>query len=371
MIPLAKPLVGKAEERAVIAVMRSRMIAQGKEVLRLEEEVSKRFGRNAVAVSSGGAALLLALKALGVSKGDEVIVPDFTFPAGALATMWLDAIPVPADVEEDSLGIDPEEVKRLVTEKTKVIVVVHQLGIPARIEEIRSLCDDKGIALLEDAACAFGGKTRNGKMAGTIGDISVFSFHPRKIVTSGEGGMLLCDQNYLQTVLSFRNYGKKGMGYEVQFEDIGLNFRMSDILAAVALENLKRMDKGLARRKKIFGWFVEALEGIKGIEIPKGYFLDGCTYQTFAVRIKGSAKSVAKALLTRGIECGPAAYSLVSQKVFKDRYGTRRIKVSQRLANELLALPFYEEMTRKDVLLVAKALDEVMRTNRCKNGTCD
>jgi dTDP-4-amino-4,6-dideoxygalactose transaminase len=360
MIPLAKPVLGKAEERAVTRVMRSRMISQGKEVLRLEKEVSRRFGRHAVAVSSGGAGLLLALKALGVSKGDEVIVPDFTFPAGAMACMWLDATPVPADVEEEGLGIDPDEVKRLITRKTKAVVVVHQLGIPARIEEIRRICDDRGIALLEDAACAFGGKTRSGQMAGTIGDISVFSLHPRKIVTSGEGGLVLCDQKHLQNLLSLRNYGRKGMGFEARFEEVGLNFRMSDILAAVALENLKRLEKKIERRKRIFGWFIRALQGIEGVQIPKGYFLDGCTYQTLAVRIKGGAKRVSELLSTKGIQCGPAAYSLVSQKVFEDRFGNKRIEVSEMLAFELIALPFYEEMTRKEVLTVTKSLKETL-----------
>jgi len=361
MIPLAKPMLTKAEEKAVVKVLKSRMIAQGKQVLRLETEVSRLFKRHAVAVSSGGAALLLALKALGVSRGDEVIVPDFGFPASAMACMWLDAIPVPADVDEDSLGIDHEDAKRLITRKTKAIVVVHELGIPARIEAIRKICDESGIALLEDSACAFGGKTRQGQMAGTIGDIAIFSFHPRKIVTSGEGGMLLCDQKHLQTLLSLRNYGRKGSGFDAKFEEVGLNFRMSDILAGVALENLKRLERGLKRRKRIFGWYIQALQDIEGIHVPKGYFLDGCTYQTFAVQIRGEAKKVANALLKKGIECGPAGYSLVSQRVFKEKWGNKKAKVSEMLARELLALPFFEEMTRKEVLTVAKALGEVLR----------
>lgn len=356
-IPLARPKIGRAEEKAVIKVLRSRYLTQGPKVAELELAAKEVLGRPVVAVSSGGAALLLALAQSGIGPGSEVIVPGFTFPAAAQAALWLGADPVPADVCEETFSLTPVSVQGRWSARTRAVVVAHAFGIPAEVEEVAEVAKKKGAVLIEDAACAFFGKTAGGSLAGTVGDFGCFSLHPRKSVTGGEGGLIACAEKDEQALRQLRDYGRALRGFGDVFHSIGLNFRLSDILAAVAHAQIGRFKQGLSRRQKLVRAYLARLDGNPFIHVPKGYYLDGQTFQSFVVRV-ADAKKVAEELKKNGIESGPAAYSLTAQSFFCRRYDVRRFScpVSEMLARQALALPLYDEMGLAEVEAVCDAL---------------
>ncbi len=357
-IPLARPKVGRAEEAAVFRVLRSRHLAQGPEVRALEAAASSALGgRPVVAVSSGGSALLVAMAACGVGPGCEVVVPAFTFPAAAQAALWLGAHPVPADVDPDSMSVTATTVAMRQSERTRAVVVAHAFGIPADVEAVVEACRSRGVVVIEDAACAFGGRTAQGQLAGTVGDYGCFSLHPRKLVTGGEGGLIACAPGRDTRVREVRDYGRTGRGFGDVFGATGLNFRLADLCAALARAQIGRVGLAIARRERLVRRYRERLDGVLGVQVPAGYARPGQTWQSFVVRVP-SAPAVVEALSRRGVEAGPAAHALTEQTFFCSRYDVRRLRcpVAETLARETLALPLYEEMTAREVDRVCSAL---------------
>ncbi len=361
-IPLARPRVGRPEARAVLRVLQSRHLAQGPEVLALERAASAALGdRPVVAVSSGGSALLLAMAACGVGPGCEVVVPVFTFPAAAQAALWLGADPVPADVDPESLGVTAATVAARLTPRTRAVVVAHAFGIPADVEGVADLARPRGIAVIEDAACAFGGRTAGGRPAGTAGEFGCFSLHPRKVVTGGEGGLVACDPGFEARVRELRDYGRTGRGFGDVFGATGLNFRLADLCAAVARVQVGRVAGSVRRRERLVQRYRTRLDGCPGVRVPGGYARAGQTWQSFVVRVPG-ARDVAHALGRRGIEAGPAAHALTDQTFFRSRWDARRFRCpdGEALAREALALPLFDEMTTREVDRVCDALIAVV-----------
>lgn len=359
-IPLARPRIGKPEMDAVRRVLKSRHLAQGAEVEALEREVSALLGgRPVVAVSSGGAALLLAMAAAGVGPETEVIVPCFTFPAAAQAAMWLGAKPVPADVCYGTLTVDPVSVKKCLSRRTRAVVVPHAFGIPAdnELERIIELVRPRGIFVIEDAACGLGGRTEKGRPLGTFGDFACFSLHPRKPVAAGEGGLIACDEAFVETLRVMRDYGRTQRGFGNVFEAYGLNFRLSDVAAAIARAQLSRLEESKKKRRALYMEYQSNLRGL--FLIPDGFSTEGQTYQSLVVDIMlEKAAKVAKRLLKKGIETGPAGYALTEQPFYLRKYESKKYKcpVSEGLARSMLALPIFDEMTKRQVRKVCKAL---------------
>ncbi len=365
-IPLARPRVGRLEARAVLRVLGSRHLAQGPEVLALEEAASAALGgRPVVAVSSGGSALLLALAACGVGPGSEVVVPVFTFPAAAQAALWLGADPVPADVDPESLGVTAATVAPRLTPRTRAVVVAHAFGIPADTEGVADLARPRGVAVIEDAACAFGGRTAQGRVAGAAGEFGCFSLHPRKVVTGGEGGLVACDPRFEARVRELRDYGRTGRGFGDVFGATGLNFRLADLCAAVARVQMGRVAASVRKRERLVRRYLARLAGCPGVRVPGGYARAGQTWQSFVVRVQG-ARDVARALARRGIEAGPAAHALTDQTFFCSRWDVRRFRCphGEALAREALALPLFDEMTAREVDRVCDALVEAVEEVR-------
>lgn len=355
-IPLARPRIGAAEARAVLRVLRSRHLAQGPEVKALEAAASAMLGgRPVVAVSSGGSALLLAMAACGVGRGSEVVVPVFTFPAAAQAAPWLGAEPVPADVDPETMSVTAATVAPRLSSRTRAVVVAHAFGIPADVEGVADLVRARGVAVIEDAACALGGRTAGGGLAGTVGDFGCFSLHPRKVVTGGEGGWVACDEGPEARVRELRDYGRTGRGFGDVFGATGLNFRLADLCAAVARVQMGRVASSIRRRERLVRRYVARLDGHAGVRVPGGYARPGQTWQSFVVRV-AEAQKVAETLASRGIEAGPAAHALTDQTFFCSRWDVRRCPEGEALAREALALPLYDEMTVSDVDLVCEAL---------------
>ena len=265
-IPIAKPVIGEEEVRAVTEVLRSGKLVQGEKVEEFEKGFSGYVGTKfAMAVSSGTAALQIGLQSMGIQKGDEVIVPPFTFAATANAVIHCGATPVFTDIDPRTFNIDPGKIGEKVTDKTRAVVCVHLYGQPCEMDPIARLCKSANADLVEDAAQAVGAEYR-GRRVGTFGRISAFSFYATKNLTTGEGGMILTGQKDLvEKVRMIRN---QGQGEQYRHEIISYNFRMTDIQAAIGIEQLKRI-AGLNRKRLENAKFLtDSLSSVKGIEVP-------------------------------------------------------------------------------------------------------
>jgi len=309
-VPLAAPDIGPAARRYLDEVLGSGRLVQGPFVARLEAGLRERVGRrHAVATSSGTAALELALRVLGVGPGDEVLVPDLTWPSPAHAAALLGATPVLVDVDPVTWNATPEAFRAARTEGTRAAVVVHQFGSPADMAAIAAALP--GVRLVEDAACAVGA-TLDGRPAGALGSaVACLSFHPRKVVTTGEGGACLTDDDELAARLRvLRNHGQAAPG---EFAEAGPNLRLDELGAAVGVDQLERLDALLARRRARAARYRDALPAAL---VPQRA-LPGAApnHQTFGVLLPAAATAtdrngVVTALAERGVEAGRLSYAL-------------------------------------------------------------
>lgn len=266
VIPIARPVIGEEEVRAVAEVLRSGNLVQGEKVSQFESGFSGYIGSKfAAAVSSGTAALQIGLQSLGIQKGDEVIVPPFTFAATANAVIHCGAKPVFADIDSRTFNIDPERMQEKITDKTRAVVCVHLYGQPCEMDAITRICKDADASLVEDAAQAVGADYR-GRKVGTFGLISAFSFYATKNLTTGEGGMILTDaRDISEKARMIRNQGQSS---QYKHEIISYNFRMTDIQAAIGIEQLKRIEALNRKRIENARFLSDSLSSVKGIEIP-------------------------------------------------------------------------------------------------------
>ncbi len=265
-IPIAKPIIEEDEIQAVIRVLKSGMLAQGEEVKLFEQEFAKYIGvKHAVAVANGTAALDLALKAIGIKEGDEVITTPFTFIATANAILFQGAKPIFADIDPKTYNLDPNDVLEKITSKTKAIIVVHLYGQPADMKAFKEIAEDHKLYLVEDAAQAHGAEFM-GKKVGSWGDIAIFSFYPTKNITTGEGGMITTDNDKLaRKARLLRDHGQTS---KYVHEILGWNFRMTNIAAALGRVQLRKLDKFNSIRKRNAEKLTQSLSCIKGIITP-------------------------------------------------------------------------------------------------------
>jgi len=266
MIPIAKPLIGEEEKRAVLEVLSSGMLAQGEKVAKFERNFADYIGvKHAIAVNSGTSALHTALLACGIRQGDEVITTPFSFIATANAILYCQAKPVFADIDEKTFNIDPEQIKEKITSKTKALLVVHLYGLPCEMQAIKEICEDYKLLLIEDACQAHGAEYK-GKKVGSFGDAGVFSFYPTKNMTTGEGGMITTNNEKIaEKARLIREHGAK---QRYLHETLGYNYRMTDIAAAIGIEQLKKLDKMNEIRIKNAAILTQGIKGINGITLP-------------------------------------------------------------------------------------------------------
>ena len=266
MIPIAKPLIGKEEKKAVSEVLSSEIIASGPKTEEFEKKFAKFVGtKYAITSTSGTTALHLSLLSLGIKKGDEVIVPSFTFIASANTVIFCDAKPVFCDVDPRTFNIDPGKIKKLITKKTKAIMPVHMYGQPADMKPISETAKKHGLYVIGDAAQAHGA-SYNKKKIGSFGNLECFSFYPTKNMTTGEGGMLTTNNKEIfERAMSIRNHGRSKTKWGYEHKRIGYNYRITDITAAIGLEQLKKLPKFNKKRKQNANFLNKNLENI---EIP-------------------------------------------------------------------------------------------------------
>ena len=359
MIPVARPVLGEAEEQAVIEVLRSRQLSLGPRVPAFEERFAAFVGSpHASAVSSGTAGLHLALRAVGVTDGDEVITSPFSFVASGNAPLFERARPIFADIDPVTLNLDPEAAAAAITPKTAAIQPVHIFGYPADMPAFEAL----GLPIVEDACQALGAVHADGTHVGGRGNPSVFGFYANKQLTTGEGGMItLGDLAHKEQIDSERNQGRAPNMDWLDHDRLGFNYRLSDIACAIGLVQLDRLDGMLCDRASVAALYRDALTGIEGLGLPcedhdgnrRGWFV-------FVVQVphETDRDDVIRALLADGVQAKPYLPAIHLMSFYRERFGHRegQFPVCEDVAARSVALPFFPELTSGQVERVAAAL---------------
>ena len=368
-IILGQPTVGDEELAAVAEVFKSGWLAgAGPTCLKFEERFAVTAGTsNALTTSNCGAALHLALHVLGSKAGDEVIVGDYTFPATGHAVMYTGAKPVFADVRPDIWTVDPAAVEAAITPRTTGIVAVDLAGQPADYDELRAIADKHGLFLIEDAACA-AGATYKGRQAGSLADIAAFSFHGRKGITAGEGGALTTDNDeWAAKARKLHTYGiEPAINREgtdtlpiPSFHELGWNYRLSDVQAAIMNVQLDRLPSLLATRRHVADRYGELLKDVQGIELPVALPDREHPWQAYIITVDESISrdQLALKLRARGVQCNFGTYSSHLQPLYGQ---TEACPVSADVFRRHLAIPMHANLTDDQVERAAEAVRDVV-----------
>ena len=360
MIRIASPLIGNEEIKAVREVLKSGLLAQGPKVKEFEERIAEYIGvKYGIATSSGTTALHTALLAAGIKPGDEVITTPFTFIATANSILYCNAKPVFADIDEKTFNINPDEIEKKITEKTKAILPVHLYGQPADMERILEICETHNLLLIEDAAQALGAEFNN-KKVGSFGICAIFSFYPTKNITTGEGGMIVTnDENLAERCRKIRNHGE----YQRYFVDsLGYNYRMTDIAAAIGLTQFRKLEKFNKKRIKNAKFLTKHLKDIEEIEVP---FVDKRVKHVFhQYTIKTSRRDELKEFLEkRGIQA-VVYYPLPihKQKFYQDLGYKETLPVAESIALKVLSLPVHQNLKKEDLEFIVESIREFFKS---------
>ena len=322
MIKLAVPNISSSDIDSVIKTLLSGRLVQGNKVDEVEKIFSKTFSnREVILVSSGFAALHLSLLAIGVSPGDEVIVPAYSFIATANAVELCGATPIFADIDYETLNLDLTHLKKLISSRTKAIMPVHEFGMPLKIDAIRKEIGRRNIQIVEDAACALG-TTINGEKVGDLGSIACFSFHPRKIITCGEGGMIVTNNKKItEIVRSLRNHGIKIDSKNRSYIRAGYNYRMTELQASLLQGQMSRLSDILEVRRKIAEIYLNNIHNYK-FTLPQNPEEISRNWQTFAITMNHriDTPKLIKHLKKRGIEASLAAQCMPLEPYYRKKY---------------------------------------------------
>jgi len=368
-IPLFKIYWDEEDVRSVGEAIKKGMFwAMGPSIEEFEKEIAEYIGtRYSVVFNSGTSALHAILLAHGIGKGDEVIVPSFTFIATANAPLFVGAKPIFADIEDKTCGLNPEEVNNKINKKTKAIIPVHYGGSPCLVQELKEIAEDQNLLLIEDAAEAFGAKIENEKV-GTFGDSAVLSFCQNKVITTGEGGAVVTDSKEICEKLKLiRSHGRlESSDYfsspeYMDYVTLGYNFRMPNIIAALGTSQLKKADKIIAMRRKNARYLTKKLSKVREVTppiVPDNYFH---VYQMYTIRVNGGKKvrdNLAEYLAERGIMTKVFFYPVHLTHFYRNELGYEiKLPVTERVYKEVLTLPMYPSLTKREMDYIANAIN--------------
>lgn len=366
IIRLSYPKIDLKVLKTIKKILKSGYLTQGEIAKKFELLVSNYLGvKHAVATSSCTTALHLTLHSLGVGNGDEVIIPDFTFPATANAVIQSGAVPKIVDVKRNTFNIDPMKIEEAITNKTKAILIVHVFGMCVEMTQINEIAKKHNLFVIEDSACAIG-SVYKGKKAGNLGDVACFSFHPRKVITTGEGGMITTqDAQLSEKIRRLASHGsvrKPEQNFKSTFIDFGFNYRMSDLNAALGLVEMERIEKVINKRRKLAQKYIEILKNHTMIQIQEELPFIKSNYQAFVLILDSriDRDSVIRRMNKEGIETTIGTYSLVSEPVFWE-FDVGQVTVSKSLAKSSIALPLHENISFRDINFITCALKNIIR----------
>lgn len=362
MIPVIRPLLGAEEAAAAAEAITSGWIAQGPRVAEFEAAFARAFhAEHAVAVSSCTTGLHLAMIAAGVSAGDEVVVPSMSFIATANAARYVGAKAVFADVDPATLNLTPGTVGPLLTDRTRAVILVDQAGVPADLDAMRALCDPRGIVVVEDAACA-AGATYHGQPAAAGADLAVFSFHPRKLLTTGEGGMITTpDPDVAARLRRLREHGMNvsaaarhagGQPVIEQYLELGYNYRMTDVQAAIGLVQLGRLEEVISRRRQLARRYQRLLSQIPGLSIVADPAYGTTNFQSFWIALPDGFPVARNELLQRLADADVSARRGIMATHLEPAYAGQETPVSlpvtERMSACSLILPLFHQLTQEE-----------------------
>jgi perosamine synthetase len=368
VIPITRPSLGEEEVAAAAEVIRSGWLTQGERVEQFETDVAAYVGaKHAVAVSNCTSALHLALVAAGVSPGDEVICPSFSFIATANAIVHAGARPVFVDIEARTYNMDPKLVEAAITPRTKAVMPVDQIGLAADIPAIRAIAQRHGLKVVEDAAPSLG-STVGGHRVGSLSDLTCFSFHPRKSITTGEGGVITTDDDDAASLLRrLRSHAastsdlqrhKSGTTQFEEYHELGYNYRMTDIQAAIGVVQMRKLDTILAERRRLAACYSELLHGLDWLDVPYEPRDRLHTFQSYCVRLRTPElrEEIMAELAGRGIATRRGVMAIHREPYYRERNASVRLPVTEQCTAETLLLPLFLGLTDEEQQYVADSL---------------
>jgi len=373
MIPVARPFVGAEEEDAVVQVLRSGWLSQGQRVAEFEREFAGYVGaKHAVAVSSCTTALHLGFVAAGIGPGDEVLCPSLSFIATANSIRYVGATPVFVDVDPVTFNLDPNGIEEAITPRTRAILIVHQIGLPAALAEITEIARRHNLLVLEDAACAIGSSYRNQRVGMPHSLLACFSFHPRKILTTGEGGMVTtADEKVATRIRHLRQHAMntsdltRHQSQKVvleSYDEVGYNFRMTDMQAAVGLVQLGRVDGFIDRRRALAGRYSGKLRQLGWLIPPSETQESRHNFQSYMVRLSHDAPvsrdELMQRLLDHGISTRRGIMATHREPPYRDQLWEEALPHTNAVTEECVILPLFHEMTEADQDFVIETISE-------------
>jgi dTDP-4-amino-4,6-dideoxygalactose transaminase len=373
-IPVSRPSFGTTEEAAVIEVLRSGWVTQGPRVAEFERKFAEYAGaEHAVAVSSCTTALHLALMAAGIKPGDEVLCPSLSFIATANAIVHAGGVPVFVDIDESTYNMDPNCIEGAITPRTKAILVVHQIGLPAALDEINEIANRRGLLVIEDAACAVGAEYKGQRIGRPHSLMACFSFHPRKILTTGEGGMITTAdaqlaarlrrlRQHAMTVSDVTRHSSSKVVTE-SYDEVGYNYRMTDLQAAVGMVQLAHLDGMLARRRMLAKRYSSTFSALSWIGVPQEP--SGCThnFQSYMVRLIGwsapDRDKLMQELLDLGVSSRRGVMAIHRETPYASDERERRLPITNTVSETALILPLFHDMRTEEQDYVTQCVRHV------------
>ncbi len=360
-VPLSKPHVGEEEIQAIGEVLRSSCLALGPVTEAFEQAFAAAHGaRYGIAVNSGTSGLHLAVRALGITAGDEVITSPFSFIASANCMLFEGAVPVFVDVEPDTFNLDPEKIEAAISPRTKAILPVHVFGQAADMKRISEIAEKHQLAIIEDA-CEAPLARHHGQYVGRWGDCAVYGFYPNKQMTTGEGGMLITDDEAIYRLCrSLRNQGRSDNMQWLSHSHLGYNYRISEITAAIGLAQCRKLPRFIQKRQELAAQYHALLHDVEGIQLPATRPENQHSWFVYALRVEaGIRDALIHKMNEKGVQCKAYFYPCIHlQEYYQTQFGYEKgsFPIAEQISRESLIIPFFTQITPKEMAFVKASL---------------